>query len=77
MPRLHAGFCIRFRPRFRARGDHLEDHEMSGTMALALALLSFLSMWCCYWAGQQNMYRRMKDLQERRKRWAEWEDYDE
>lgn len=50
---------------------------MSGTMALALALLSFLSMWCCYWAGQQNMYRRMKDLQERRKRWAEWEDYDE
>lgn len=50
---------------------------MSGTTAMALALLTFLSMWACYWAGQRNMWLRMRDQQEKRRRGAEREDFDE
>lgn len=50
---------------------------MSGTTALALSLLTFLSMWACYWAGQRNMWLRMRDQQEKRKRWREWEDFED
>lgn len=50
---------------------------MSGTTALALSILIFLSIWASYACGQRNMFIRMRDQQERRKRLAEWEDFDQ
>ena len=49
---------------------------MIGLTAIGLSMLIFLSMWCCFWAGQRSMWLRMRDLQEKRRRWAEWEDFD-
>ena len=49
---------------------------MSGTTALALSVLIFLSMLCCYWAGQRSMWLRMRDRHERNRRWREFYDED-
>jgi hypothetical protein len=42
-----------------------------------LSFIAFGSMWACYCMGQRNMYDRIRRMQERRQRWAEWEDFDE
>lgn len=77
MPRVFAGFYIHHRACHRAGGDHLEAYEMSGWEGLMITLITLGSCWACYWAGQRNMFIRMRDQQERRKRWAEWEDFDQ
>ena len=50
---------------------------MSAWEAVLLSFVAFGSMWACYCMGQRDMFRRMRDLQEKRSRWAEWEDFDD
>lgn len=50
---------------------------MSAEFAIALAVLTIGSCYASYCCGQRNMFIRMRDLQERRKRWAEWEDFED
>jgi hypothetical protein len=50
---------------------------MSAWEAVLLSFIAFGSMWACYCMGQRNMYDRIRRMQERRQRWAEWEDFDE
>ena len=49
---------------------------MSGPTAIGLSMLIFLSMWCCFWAGQRSMWLRMRDRHERNRRWREFYDED-
>jgi hypothetical protein len=55
----------------------MEVGEMSASFAISLAILTLGSCFASYNIGQRNMYRKMRDLQERRKRWAEWEDFED
>jgi len=48
---------------------------MSDWEGILLAAITLSSCWVCYTLGQKNMYYRMRDIQEKRKRWAEWEDF--
>ena len=50
---------------------------MSGWEGFILAVVTLGSVCAAYWAGQQNILTRMRDLQEKRRRWQEWEDFDE
>ena len=50
---------------------------MSGWEAVLLSFIAFGSMWACYCMGQRDMFRRMRDLQEKRSRWAEWENFED
>ena len=49
---------------------------MSGWEGIIITLITLGSCWASYACGQRNMFIRMRDQQERRKRWAEWEDFD-
>jgi len=50
---------------------------MSGSFAIALAILTLGSCYASYCCGQRNMFIRMREMQERRRRWAEWEDFED
>jgi hypothetical protein len=54
----------------------MEADSMSGWEGIALAIVTLGSCLASYNLGQRNMYRRMRDLQERRRRWQEWEDFE-
>lgn len=51
---------------------------MSGWEGIFLALITLGSVCAAYWAGQQNILIRMRDLDERRRererRWREFDD---
>mgnify|MGYP003344342383 FL=1 len=50
---------------------------MSGWEGVFLAVLSLGSCYASYCMGQRDMFKRMRDLNEKRSRWAEWEDFDD
>lgn len=54
----------------------MEADTMSGWEGIALAIVTLGSCYASYLCGQRNMFIRMRDLQERRRRWAEWEDFE-
>jgi hypothetical protein len=55
----------------------MEAHQMSGWEGILLATITLSSCWVCYHLGQRNMFYRMRDIQEKRRRWAEWEDFED
>ena len=55
----------------------MEAGPMSGWEGIALALITLGSCLASCNLGQRNMYRRMPEMQERRRRWAEWEDFED
>ncbi len=55
----------------------MEADSMSGWEGIALAIVTLGSCFASYNLGQRNMYRRMRDLQERRRRWQEWENFED
>jgi hypothetical protein len=55
----------------------MEVGPMSGWEGIALAIVTLGSCLASYNLGQRNMYRRMRDLQERRRRWQEWENFED
>ena len=75
----------RFRLRFyldgiagrHPRGLCMEVGPMSAGFAIALAILTLGSCLASYHCGQRNMFIRMRRFEERRKRWAEWEDFED
>lgn len=50
---------------------------MSASFAIALAILTLGSCFASYNLGQRNMFIRMRRFEERRKRWQEWEDFED
>jgi hypothetical protein len=59
---------------------------MSDGMGITLAIVTLASIICAYWAGQDNIIRRLNEInkleRERKDRWREWdtenlEDFDE
>lgn len=50
---------------------------MSGWEGVLLTIITLGSCLASYACGQRNMFLRMRDLQEKRRRWQEWEDFDE
>lgn len=50
---------------------------MSAGFAIALAILTLGSCFASYNLGQRNMFIRMRRFEERRKRWQEWEDFED
>lgn len=55
----------------------MEALPMSAFEGILLAVITLGSCLASYNLGQRNMFRRMRDLQERRRRWAEWEDFED
>jgi hypothetical protein len=55
----------------------MEARTMSAGFAIALAILTLGSCLASYLCGQRNMFIRMRRFEERRKRWAEWEDFED
>ena len=49
---------------------------MSTGYAVALAVLTALSMACCYWIGKEAERESRRKHNERRRRWMEFEDED-
>jgi hypothetical protein len=60
-----------------AGGLYLEALAMSAFEGILLAVITLGSCLASYNLGQRNMFRRMRDLQERRRRWQEWEDFED
>lgn len=56
---------------------HMEAYTMSAYEGILLAVITLGSCLASYNLGQRNMFRRMRDLQERRRRWQEWEDFED
>ena len=50
---------------------------MSGWEGVLLTIITLGSCWASYACGQRNMFLRMRDLQEKRRRWQEWEDFED
>jgi hypothetical protein len=55
----------------------MEVGTMSGWEGIALAIVTLGSCFASYLCGQRNMFIRMRRFEERRKRWAEWEDFED
>jgi hypothetical protein len=55
----------------------MEVGPMSAGFAIALAILTLGSCLASYHCGQRNMFIRMRRFEERRRRWAEWEDFED
>jgi hypothetical protein len=49
---------------------------MSATMAIAIALLTLGSCFASYHLGRDAMRQELRDSQERRRRWEEFDDED-
>ena len=47
---------------------------MSGWEGIALAILTLCSCYASYCLGQENIIRQMRDLEEKDRRWREWND---
>ena len=50
---------------------------MSAEFAIALALITLGSCYASYRCGQRNMFIRMRRFEERRRRWAEFEEFED
>ena len=50
---------------------------MSGWEGIFLAGVTLGSVFAADWAGQRSMLMRFRDHQERRRRWREWEDFED
>jgi len=55
----------------------MEDHPMTAFEGILLAVITLGSCLASYNLGQRNMFIRMRRFEERRKRWAEWEDFED
>jgi hypothetical protein len=49
---------------------------MTATFAIVLAVLSLGSCFASYQIGRESMRRDLRDFQERRRRWEEFDDED-
>ena len=49
---------------------------MSATLAISIALLTLGSCIACYLLGRESMRSDIRDFQERRRRWEEFDDED-
>lgn len=53
---------------------------MSDVAGITLAIVTLGSIVCAYWAGQDNILRRLKEIKrlerERDRRWQEFDDED-
>jgi len=49
---------------------------MTATFAIVLAVLSLGSCFASYQIGRESMRQEMKDFQERKRRWEEFDDED-
>lgn len=49
---------------------------MTATFAIVLAVLSLGSCFACYMLGRDSMRQEIKDYQERKRRWEEFDDED-
>ena len=47
---------------------------MSATLAISIAVLTLGSCLASYMLGRDSMRQQMKDFQERRRRWEEFDD---
>jgi hypothetical protein len=47
---------------------------MSAGLALCIAALTLCSCIACYHLGRESMHSDIRDTQEKRRRWEEWED---
>ena len=52
-------------------------HEMSATLAIAIALLTLGSCFASYRLGQADILARFRRHDERRRRWEEFEDFED
>ena len=50
---------------------------MSAYEGILLAVITLGSCLASYNLGQRNIMRRMRDIQEKRRRWQEWEDFED
>ena len=50
---------------------------MSAGLALCIAALTLGSCIACYYLGRESILEKFRNLQERKRRWQEWEDQDE
>jgi hypothetical protein len=55
----------------------MEACTMSAGFAIALAILTLGSCFASYHLGQRNMFMRMRRFEERRRRWEEFEDFED
>lgn len=73
--------CLRFYlDDFAGRHPRPFDMEvgtMSGWEGIALAIVTLGSCYASYLCGQRNMFIRMRRFEERRRRWEEWEDFED
>ena len=49
---------------------------MTASFAICLAILSIGSCFACYRLGRESMRQDIRDFQERRRRWEEFDDED-
>jgi hypothetical protein len=49
---------------------------MSATLAISIAVLTIGSCFASYHVGRESMRRDIRDFQERRRRWEEFDDED-
>jgi hypothetical protein len=49
---------------------------MTASFAICLAVLSLGSCFACYQIGRESMRQEMRDFQERKRRWEEFDDED-
>lgn len=56
--------------------DHNLGGEMSATLAISIAVLTLGSCFASYHLGRDSMRQEIRDLQERKRRWEEFDDQD-
>ena len=49
---------------------------MSATLAISIAVVTLGSCLACYMLGRDSMRQQMRDFQERKRRWEEFDDED-
>jgi hypothetical protein len=57
-----------------ASPDEKGGIQMSAGLALCIAALTIGSCLACYYLGRESMHSDIRDNQEKRRRWQEWED---
>lgn len=55
----------------------MEGGEVGGEFAIALAVLTLASCYASYRLGQANILARFRRHDERRRRWEEFEDFED
>lgn len=57
--------------------DHMGGHQVSATLAICIALLTLGSCFASYRLGQADIIARFRRHDERRRRWEEFEDFED